>query len=93
MTEFLEWATNNIFKVLPLKEERNIGLYDYLDSVYIQLYGAMTTFPELGEDIDYISILNTLAFLKDNSFTTKTCKREVFKCLSLLKKIKSAYEV
>lgn len=84
----LEHLISKIYKILPLKESDNTSLYEYLDSVAIQLEGARKTCIEFTtNDLysrKYIEIINTINYLKDNTFTTKQCKREVFKCISLL---------
>lgn len=89
---FLKKIKNDIFKILPLKEESNSGLSDYIDSVSVQLNGAIHTYPFLSEDIDYLTVINVINYLKNNDFSTKQCKREVFKCLDVLTKIADKYE-
>lgn len=89
---FLKKIKNDIFKILPLKEESNNGLIDYIDSVSIQLNGAIHTYPFLSEDIDYLTVVNIVNYLKNNDFSIKQCKREVFKCLDILNKITKKYE-
>ena len=89
---FLKKIKNDIFKILPLKEESNSGLSDYIDSVSVQLNGAIHTYPFLSEDTDYLTVINVINYLKNNDFSTKQCKREVFKCLDVLTKIADKYE-
>lgn len=84
----LEHLISKIFKILPLKESNNSNLYDYLDSVIIQLEGARKTCIEFTTNDKfnrkYFEIINTVNYLRDNEFTTQQCKREVFKCISLI---------
>ena len=47
MKEFLTSMIGSIFKILPLYDENNVGLQSHIDSVAIQLIGAMDTFQEL----------------------------------------------
>ena len=89
---FIKKMKNEIFKILPLKEETNAGLYDYIDSVSVQLNGALYTYPFLSEDSDYVAVLNIINYLKRNKFNVKQCKREVFKCLEILNKVYEKYE-
>lgn len=87
MKDYLNYMINCIFKILPLKEEDNKGLKEYLDSVLIQVLGSIETYPELSDNQKYVSIINTLYYLKNNDFTTKQCKRETFKCINILQEM------
>jgi len=88
MNEFLNMLINLVYKILPLKEEQNPYLNDYLDSLIIQLKGALDTYPYLKTNTQYISIINTVQYFYNNDFTVKQCKREVFKCIKTIKQIK-----
>ena len=91
--KFLDSLEGRIFKILPLYEQKMRGEESYvevcLDSLRIELTGAISTFEELGENPDYISILNTVNYLAENDVTTVVCKREVFKMLDRLKRIRA----
>lgn len=93
MKVFIDHLGNSIFKILPLREESNAGLQEYIDSLLFQLNGALVTYPTLSENIDYISIVNIVGYLKGNDYSIKQCKREVFKCLHIIDKIKKDYEL
>ncbi len=84
MKEFLANMIGNIFKILPLYDENNIGLQSHIDSVAIQLIGAMDTFQDLRTNQKYISIINSMNFLRKNDYTKKQCKREVLRCTNIL---------
>ncbi len=84
MKEFLASMIGNIFKILPLYDENNIGLQSHIDSVVIQLIGAMDTFQDLKTNQKYISIINSINFLRKNDYTKKQCKREVLRCTNIL---------
>ncbi len=84
MKEFLASMIGNIFKILPLYDENNIGIQSHIDSVAIQLIGAMDTFQDLKTNQKYISIINSINFLRKNDYTKKQCKREVLRCTNIL---------
>lgn len=90
--DYLENLIDCIFKILPLKEEENLGLVDYIDSIIIQIIGSKNVYVELYSNQKYLSILNVLYYLKNNEFTLKQCKREVFKCTNILTRILSTYD-
>ena len=81
---FYRRLINCIYKILPLKEEGNDGLDDYVDSVLIQLYGSLNTYPDLNYNQQFISIINTLQYFRNNEYTVKQCKRETFRCINIL---------
>lgn len=91
MNEFLEHLVGSVFKILPLKEDTDsgidVGLKDYIDSVVIQLVGGCMTYPELNDNQQYISVVNTVNYMNKNDFTHKQCRREVFKCIKILQEL------
>lgn len=87
MNDYLGYILSSIFKILPLSEDRNTGLQDHIDSVAIQLIGSLDTYPELKSDKKYLSIINSINFLRNNKFTDKQCKREVLRCTNILQKM------
>lgn len=88
VNDFLDGLVGKIYKILPLKEEDNFYLSDYLDSLLIQLSGAFDMYPMLSKNDDYISIVNTVYYFSKNRFTQKQCKREVFRCIDIIEKLK-----
>lgn len=86
--EFLNGLTGSIYKILPLKEDENPFLSEYLDSLVIQLNGAKETYHELSSSVKYIYIINIVQYFCNNPFTVKQCKREVFKCIKYIGKIR-----
>lgn len=87
MDDFLKYMVNNIFKILPLNDDCNVGLKDHIDSVQIQLIGSLETYPELKANQKYISIINSINFLRTNDYTKRECRREVLRCTNALQSI------
>lgn len=80
--------TGKLFKILPLREGHyDAGYLSYLDSLWIEMSGACSTFPVLWEDTDYIAVLNIIGYLNTHAVTIAQCKREVFKAIDLIKKV------
>lgn len=86
MTEFLKYMIGSIYKILPLNDENNYAVKDYIDSISIQLVGALYTYPELTTN-KYVSIINSVNFLRKENFTKRQCKREVLRCTNILQKM------
>lgn len=89
VNDYLNNIIGCIYKVLPLKEEKNNYLPDYIDSLLVQLKGAAITYPLLSSNSKYISVINSIQYFCNNDFTDSQCKREVFKCIDYIKKIQS----
>lgn len=90
---YIHNVTGRVFKLLAIKERELCGqeayFSDYIASLTVDMLGALETFPELGTDNDYIVVTNIVNYLKANSVSYKTLKREVFKALRLLNKIEA----
>lgn len=91
---YLTSLVDRIFKILPLYEEKNEGLVRYIDSLVFELQGLETVITDMSFDTDYIILLATMRSLESESKTltakTSTVKREVFKCINLVKRIKES---
>lgn len=91
MIVYINNLGKSIFKILPLKEEHNKGLNEYIDSLLIQMNGALITYPQLKCNNEYIAMLNIINYFSCNEFNVRQCKREVFKCLNILDTLKKEY--
>ena len=87
MKEFLTEMIGNIYKILPLNDENNIGTLSYIESIAIQLTGSLETFPELKNNQKYISIINSINYLSKNNFTKNQCRREILRSTNILQHI------
>ena len=83
---------NRIFKILPIREREEATLVSYLDSLAIELLGCESLLPVLSNDGEFISVLATVRYLRDNpDLSVQTVKREVFRTISSCKKIEARY--
>lgn len=87
LTTYLKGLVGKFYKILPLKESADISLDKYLNSLHIELIGALNTFPELSTENKYISLLNTINYFITNPYDKMICKREVFKCIDNIKSL------
>lgn len=87
---YLEGLVNRIFKILPLYEEKNDGVYGCLDSLIFELNGLEDIIPK-GNASEYLSLLSTLISLQKEitkeDTEKKVIKREIFKCINITKNI------
>jgi hypothetical protein len=88
---YLDGVISKLYKILPLYENRYDTLKTYLRSLQIELIGSTSLIELLNNDAEYVSILATIQYLIDNNYDKDTCKREVFKCIKIIQKLKQKY--
>lgn len=86
---YLKASINNTFKILPLYEEENENVGDYINSLVSEMNGLLDG-EYLSSSVSYLSYLATLKGLESQAKKAdnqKVVKREVFKCLNIINKI------
>lgn len=67
---FLSSLRGDVFKLLPMKESEIDGaenhINEYLDSLIINIRGALGAYPELEEEGKLIYVLNNLQYIRNN---------------------------
>lgn len=88
LTIYLNSIINSVFKILPLYEEQNIGIETYVESLIFELDGLQDII-DIKYSYEYISLLSTLASVnkevKKEDSKKSVIKREVFKCINIIK--------
>ncbi len=86
---------NQFFKILPMRENEESSLCEYMRSFQKELIGCKELVPELKENSQYLALLSILQYLIDNvenpDLTTIEVRREVFRAISICNKLKSLY--
>jgi len=88
---YLSYLVNKLFKVLPMKEKDIKSLNQYLKSLQIELIGSTELISVLKNDPQFLTLMNTIQFFIENEYDNQTCKREVFKCISIIKNLQKKY--
>lgn len=85
---YLSSTVNNVFKILPLYEEDNVGIETYIESLLFELYGLDKVI-DLKHSFEYLSLLSTLESVRlevaKNDSKKSIIKREVFKSINIIK--------
>jgi hypothetical protein len=88
---YLETLKNRLFKIIPLFEENNEGIYKYIDSLLFELGGMIYVVKELKNNSMFLSLIATLESLLDESlageYNIPLVRREVFRCLNIVEKL------
>ena len=92
---YFDSLINSIFKVLPLYEENNVGIETYIESLLFELYGLNEVI-KIEDSYEYVAMLSTLESVKKEvvklDSKKRVIKREVFKCISIVKSIMGRLE-
>jgi len=92
---YLNASISGIFKILPLYEEKNVGVEVYIDSLLFTLYSIDKAI-EIQHSHDFITLLATLESIKlevvKEDSKQPVIKREIFKCINIVKNMVSRLE-
>jgi hypothetical protein len=78
---------NKVYKLLPLKEQKNEALDKYQESMIYELSGFANLFKDFVHNADFISLLSILEGLKLID-EMPMYKSKVFECINLVKRMK-----
>lgn len=88
---YLDILVNRLFKIIPLYEEHNEGLYVYTQSLLFELYGLIESVEDMNKKPEYVILVSTLESIADSVLfddTQKIVRRETLKCMDVVKKMK-----
>lgn len=89
--KYLNQLVDRFFKILPLKESGEPSLIEYMRSLQNELIGYKGLMEYLSDDAMYMALLSILQYMIDNDCETSVVKREVFRAISICKKLKNKY--
>jgi len=88
---YLEITKNRIFKILPLLEDKNEGLYHYIDSLLFEIYGLQYVINGVKDSHNYLSLLCTLESILDEVIVRerdlKFIRSEIFRSIGTVEKL------
>ena len=88
---YLGGLVNQFFKILPIKESGEPSLNEFMRSLQVELLGHKGLMRYLKYDSMYMALLSILQYLIDNDCDAPVVKREVFKAISICKKLREKY--
>lgn len=91
---YLDSVVDKVFKILPLYEENNATVSEYTESLILQLRGFVSEYGSVGM-IEYIEVISTLEGMRElleEKGNQPAVKREIFKCIDIVKKVKNMLE-
>lgn len=91
LSNYMSSLTNRFYKILPIKESEQDTLHDYVSSLLLEMTGCKELIIALHDDDRYLSLLSILQYIKEHDPDVKIVRREVFKSLSIIKKLQKKY--
>lgn len=82
---------NQFFKILPLKESQASTLAVYMDGLMREMLGFQSLMSAINNDGAYLNLLSTLQYMIDNDCDVATVKSDVFKSISIIKRLQKKY--
>lgn len=90
---YFKFLIGRVWKILPMSEEENIYLKDYMESLQRELTGNMNLVEDLKYDGYFITLLNKIEYLINEEYTHEICRKEVLECVSIVEKLQSKYKI
>lgn len=92
LSNYLRNLVNQFFKILPIRENEEMSLVSYMESLQIELMGCSELVCAIQNDSLFLSLLSILQFLICHpDSAVHVYKREVFKAISICNKLKARY--
>ena len=91
LSNYIDSLVNSFFKILPIKENEEDTLCEYMKSLQLELIGCNKLFVATNFDSSLLSLIGVLQYLIDEPCDVSVVKREVFKAISICKRLKKKY--
>lgn len=88
---YMKGLIGQFYKILPIKESGEPSLDKYMESLQRELIGCHSLIKALQYDELYMSLLAILQYLIENDCDTDVVKCEVFKAITICKKLHRKY--
>src|SRR3990170_3254792 len=83
---YFNFLIGKVWKILPMSEQKNIYLKDYMESLQRELIGNMNLVEDLKYDGYFITLLNKIEFLINEEYNHDVCRKEIFESIEIIKK-------
>lgn len=85
---------NAFYKILPMAENREPTRYEYMQSLRREMLGMRGLIEALDHNTGFLTLLSILTYFIDNpDCEDDIIKSDVFKAISICKRIAKTYEV
>lgn len=92
LASYFKNLVNQLFKILPMRENNEETLGAYMESLGLELTGFNDLFEAVDNDAGVVQILSIIRYLAGHpDSSVKTVRREVFRAISICNKLKDRY--
>lgn len=89
---YMRRLVNQVFKILPIREDEEPSYCSYISSLLIELIGCAELIEAVHEDSMFMELIAILQYLSSHpECELDIVRREVFKAISLCNKLKKRY--
>lgn len=88
---FMRDLIGKFYKILPLREKNEPTLDQYIDALMREIIGFKYISKRIASDGRYAALVSTLAFFLHEHPAVDVVKADVFKSISLIKKMNEKY--
>lgn len=94
VSSYFRYLVNRFFKILPIRENEEGSLTQYLQSLHRELSGFQSMIDYLNGDPQYTSLMAKLQWMIDNpQYRYSDFRSEVFGAISICNILKARYAV
>lgn len=91
MSNYFKALVNRFYKILPIKESGEDTLQRYLESLLREMIGLKGLIVIIQNDDRYLTLLAIIQYFIDNDTDVATVRTDVFRAISILKKLQEKY--
>lgn len=90
-SNYLNYLIGQLYKILPIHENEPETLSSYLESLQIELIGNQDLIKKIRYDANFLKLLGTIQYFRNNECEHKVYRKEIFKCINIIKKLLQKY--
>lgn len=90
---YFKFLIGKVWKILPMSEENNIYLKEYMEGLQRELIGNMNLVEDLKYDGYFITLLNKIEYLINEDYSHAICRKEVLESVSIIEKLHDKYKI
>lgn len=90
---YFQFLIGRVWKILPMSEENNKHLKEYMESLQRELIGNMNLVEDLKYDGYFITLLNKIEFLISEEYNHAIMRKEIFECIDIVEKLSNKYKI
>lgn len=91
VSNYINALVNRFYKILPIKESGEGTLKPYLESLQREMIGLHDLITMIRDDDRYLTLLAMVQYFIDHEADVGTVRTDVFRAISILKKLQKKY--